>query len=206
MTDERDDLPAELAAIASAIRAAGPALAPSAELDARVRAIPRAAAPAQEAGVADLGARRSRAAAWRAATVALASVAAVLGVLLLTRGPDAPGARELGRVAFTANADAGVTSSGSAVLEETDAGDRRVRLELRGLAPSSDGFYQLWISQDPDHRIAIGAFRPDADGKVSAVLELPDLDATWKALWLTREPDDGDPAWTDDWIVKGSIA
>lgn len=206
MSDDHDDLPAELAAIAAAVRAAGPVAEPSPALADRVLAIPAAADAAEPAAVTPLRGRRPRIAAWRAATAALATVAVVLGALLVVRGPDAAGVSEVGRLAFTANVEAGVTSSGTAVVEETDAGDRRVRIVLRGLEPVDTGFYQLWISQDPDHRIAIGALRPDASGTIEAVLEVPDLDPSWKAIWVTREPDDGDPAWTDDWIVKGTIA
>ena len=80
-----------------------------------------------------------------------------------------------------------------------------MRISVRDLEPTPDGYYQLWISRDPNHRIAIGAFQASADGTIEANAALPPLDEAWKAVWLTREPADGDPGWTQDWVVKGKF-
>lgn len=76
------------------------------------------------------------------------------------------------------------------------AGDGRVTLEARGLAPDRRGHHELWLLSadgrgDP---LPVGRFRVGADGRAVATLRLPADPGRFALYDVSEEPDDGNPA------------
>jgi hypothetical protein len=77
---------------------------------------------------------------------------------------------------------------------------------VAGLRPVDGDWYELWLARSPSDRVSLGRFRPDADGRLWTVVSLPEIDEDgYGGVWLTREPDDGDPRWTRDWVFKARL-
>jgi hypothetical protein len=81
-----------------------------------------------------------------------------------------------------------------------------VHLVVEGLAPTGNSVYTVWVARSPARRIAIGTFKPDAQGKIDVTLTIPNLPSDFKGIWLTREKPNGAPGWSKDWVVKGSLS
>jgi anti-sigma-K factor RskA len=86
-------------------------------------------------------------------------------------------------------------------------GTRHIRVRIDGL-PATQGsqVYELWIAKDKKHRVSIGIFRPDAQGRIDATVAIPNLGPRWRGLWLTHEQGKGSPGWSRDWVVAGRLA
>jgi hypothetical protein len=84
---------------------------------------------------------------------------------------------------------------------------RRIRIRIDGL-PRLEGnsLYELWIARDPAHRVSLGVFRPDAQGRIDTTVEVPNLGPAWQGIWLTHEPGSGRPGWSKDWVLAGHLA
>ena len=137
---------------------------------------------------------------WRVATVGLAAATAAFAVAALT-GDDADGFQPTQeRAMLTADKWAGAKGT---VASGTVDGAPALRVELSDVKPPADGAtYEVWIAQDPKARISLGTIEPDASGKATVTLPLPSAANGYKRVWVTREPADGDPKWTTDWIVR----
>lgn len=135
-----------------------------------------------------------------AAAAAIAVIA--FGIGRATAPSDAPsGGAPLADLA----ALAGERGGGSASLA-SERGVRYVRLRLSDLPPiDADGFYEAWLGRDDGGMVALGTFRPHADGTADLLLPLPVDTAGFDFLDISAEPDDGDPAHSDRSVVRGPI-
>ena len=67
----------------------------------------------------------------------------------------------------------GESGAGNASLA-SDRGVRYVRLRLSALPPiPAEGFYEAWLGRDDGGMVALGTFRPHADGSADLLLPLP---------------------------------
>ncbi len=204
----------ELQRLDASLHAAGPLPDPSPALEARVLALPshgHAARQGRPVPLAEPPAHRSRGwhsvAAWRAAAAALAVATACLAAVLLTDADPAPGDDPWtsGR-AVQVQPAAGSDVTGSAALAQGPDGRSAVRVAVEGLRPVDGQWYELWLARSPAERVSLGRFRPDADGRLWVVVSLPSLPrGDYGGVWLTREPDDGDPRWTRDWVFRAQL-
>jgi hypothetical protein len=79
----------------------------------------------------------------------------------------------------------------------------RIRLN-HAPQPDTGSTFQVWIAQDPKDRIALGTIQPNGAGDATVVLPVPASAKGYRRVWVTNEPNDGNPKWTTDWIVKAS--
>ncbi len=88
---------------------------------------------------------------------------------------------------------AGESGAGDASLA-SDRGVRYVRLRLSDLPQiSADGYYEAWLGRDDGGMVALGTFRPHADGSADLLLPLPvDADG-FDFVDISAEDGDGDP-------------
>jgi len=92
------------------------------------------------------------------------------------------------------------TASGSVVLERLPDGTVQVELAMSGLPRSDAGhFYELWFVGDVG-RVSAGTFRSDGSPITQAFTTAADLDA-YPRIGITLEPDDGDPAASDQRVA-----
>jgi anti-sigma-K factor RskA len=194
---------ADLRYVDGLVRSGGPLPEPSPALEARIQEItgtPRATGRA--------GALRRRARSittWRVATIGLAFATAVAGVAAITREGDGggPAFRPAHQQAMTTavpyEGTVGTLATG------TLNGVPAVRIRLNHAPqPDTGSTFQVWIAQDPKDRIALGTIQPDGSGNASVVLPVPASAKGYRRVWVTNEPNDGNPKWTTDWIVKAS--
>jgi anti-sigma-K factor RskA len=199
--DPNDDL--ALDRVEQLLRTAGPPPEPSAALRARLLEIPKQ--EARPSPTAQKGWKRfwTSLPAWRLASGALALAAVLLAVVAVTR--DSGGASVNGQqIALQASDE--YNARGSAVSLVSN-GTRHIRVRIDGL-PATQGsqVYELWIAKDKKHRVSIGIFRPDAQGRIDATVAIPNLGPRWRGLWLTHEQGKGSPGWSRDWVVAGRLA
>ncbi len=91
-------------------------------------------------------------------------------------------------------------ASGSVVLERLPGGSVRVELAMSGLPRSDAGhFYELWLVGDGG-RVSAGTFRSDGTPLAQTFTTAADL-ATYPRIGITIEPDDGDPAASDQRVA-----
>jgi anti-sigma-K factor RskA len=142
---------------------------------------------------------------WRVATVGFAAAAVVLAVVAVVGRSSGSSPGTLANpVALKPNV--GQTASGEASFASTGGPTRTIRVRIDGLAPTGKGFYELWLSRTPTQRVSVGVFRPDARGRIDAMIRVPELGSKWTGLWLTREPPTGHRGWSKRWIVKAKLA
>jgi hypothetical protein len=166
-------------------------------------------ADAEGAGVVPLPAprregRERRPAAWLLATAA-AVVGLVVGVgatLLATTGDD----DELPVVASTELVVLADDSPGGDAEIRGSGSTRVLELDVPGLEPDADGFYEVWLlDEDAKRLVSIGLLDPSQG--TSATFPIPeDLDvAEFPVVDVSVEPADGDPAHSGDSIVRGTL-
>lgn len=94
-------------------------------------------------------------------------------------------------------------ASGSVLLEPLSEGSVRVELAMSGLPRSDAGhFYELWLVGDGG-RVSAGTFRSDGSPITQTFTTAADL-ATYPRIGITLEPDDGDPAASDQRVAGSS--
>ena len=72
------------------------------------------------------------------------------------------------------SAGPGYQASGVAVSMLSDD-TRHIRIRIDGLPPlEGNSVYELWIAQDPAHRVSLGVFRPDAQGRIDTTVRGPE--------------------------------
>jgi hypothetical protein len=160
---------------------------------------------------------------WRAATVVAAAAAIVFGVMALTGDDDSsPSTEAAATVTVTTPSESTAEPSGAPVAVTNAEGEtaksavvaapgalgqeRVIHISVTGLDPKGTNVYTLWIARNPNRRIAIGTFKPDAQGTIDADVVVPALPKTYKGLWLTREKPTGAKGWSKDWVFKGQLA
>lgn len=103
------------------------------------------------------------------------------------------------RIALSGSALA-PAASGSVFLETLPAGSIRVELAMSGLPRSDAGhFYELWLVGDGG-RVSAGTFRSDGSPITQTFTTAADL-AIYPRIGITLEPDDGDPAASDQRVA-----
>jgi anti-sigma-K factor RskA len=139
--------------------------------------------------------------AWRVAAAAAAAVAAI-AIVAGTRGG---GFSQQQQIAL--QAAPGWAVRGDAQLGR-QAGREVVRVRISGLHRLADnGYYELWLAKNPQDRVSLGAVQLSGDGTtIDASIPVPALESGYKGVWLTAEPDDHDPAWSKNWVVKARFA
>lgn len=134
--------------------------------------------------------------AWGSAG-ALVGAAAVLALVLVGNPRVAPE-----RIPLSGSTLA-PAASGSVLLERLPDGSVRVELAMSGLPRSDAGhFYELWLVGDGG-RVSAGTFRSDGSPIAQTFTTAADL-ATYPRIGITLEPDDGDPAASDQRVAGSS--
>jgi anti-sigma factor RsiW len=144
---------------------------------------------------------RDRARRWRW----LLGAAAVLVALALgVGGPTLGWDRGAGRDRTVA---LGAPAAGPAGAEAhmRGAGDDQVMtITARGLPrPPAGGYYEVWLVGDAGRVFPVGVLAPDGEG----IWSLPaDVAARYRAIRVTLEPPDGDPAMSTTTVLRGTYA
>jgi anti-sigma-K factor RskA len=137
---------------------------------------------------------------------ALAAVLLALGVtggaLLADGGDDGASG---GRVIALAPVEPlGGQATGTASFAATG---ERATVHLTGLPPSEDGeFYELWLLNAPDDLVSLGSFTVPASGEVDVTVPVPGDPGAFKALDVSVEPADGDPAHSARSVLRAPLA
>jgi anti-sigma-K factor RskA len=181
------------------VRACGPLPEASETLEVRIRAI---AGPPPPGRVPTLRRHLQSVTTWRVATAGLAAATVALAVAVLTGGSSDGFKPVLQRSMTTAP---GWVGANGTVVNGTVGGSPALRIELRDVRPPANGStYEVWIAQDPKVRISLGTIEPDASGNATVTVPIPSAATTYKRVWVTNEPADGDPKWTTNWIVRAA--
>ena len=202
MTDDHLHDDPTLERVERMLRTAGPPPEPSAELRARLLEIPRLEsrpAPARPSAWQRLWGNLP---AWRIASAGLALAAIVLAIVAVV----GTGSTSFTGPSVTMGAGPGYRASGVAV--SMISGDtRHIRIRIDGLPRlENNSVYELWLAKDPAHRVSLGVYRPDAQGRIDTTVSVPNLGPAWHGIWLTHEPGSGRPGWSKDWVLAGSLA
>ena len=92
---------------------------------------------------------------------------------------------------------------GTAALAPLSNGTVRVTLDLRGLpATTTSDFYELWLVGDQG-RVSAGTFRSDGSPTHLTFMTAANL-ARYPRIGITLEPDDGNPAPSDQRVAGSS--
>ncbi len=181
------------------------ALAPAAVVDDVVRPMTRTATPPR-AG------RGGRVPVWAAGLAAAVALAAGLGLgLVIAAEPEAPEAQPQARgqapvsvvaaadlTALDSEADRGVAS---AVRSDNML---TLRVSARGLG-GEDGFHEVWlINLDGNRMVALGVLADGDTGEFQVPRGL--LDAGYRIVDISVEPDDGDPTHSGESLARGELA
>lgn len=148
--------------------------------------------------------RGRRPAAWLL-TAAAAVVGLVVGVgatLVATSGDD----DELPVVASTELVVLADDSPGGDAEIRGSGSTRVLELDVPGLSPDADGFYEVWLlDEDAKRLVSVGLLDPSQGSR--ATFPIPeDLDvAEFPVVDVSVEPADGDPAHSGDSIVRGTL-
>ena len=184
------------------IHGTGPAPIPPADLTARVLAV---AGARQETSGRALRARRlwRDVTAWRIAAATTVLAATILGVLLATAGSGEHGFTATDSRRFVANP--GWEATGHVDYGTRDGRDA-IRVHVANLPALASGYYELWMARSVTERLSLGEYDAAPAGTLDVTVDVPGADDQYRGVWITREPMDNDPAWTDDWVVKASFA
>jgi hypothetical protein len=142
--------------------------------------------------------RRSRTWAYVAAVVGTAAlVALVLGLTDVIGAPDE-------QIVAMEGTEIEASAGGEAALRSTGSG-WWIRLEVSGLTPADPGtYYEGWMWNDEGEGVSIGTFH--LRGGEEPVILWSGVDpADYPAIWITREPEDGDPGVSDQVVMRGRI-
>jgi anti-sigma factor RsiW len=134
---------------------------------------------------------------WRLGAAAVL-VALLLGVGGLTVGRDTGRGQ---RVALGAPAAGGA----SAEARMRGAGDDQIMsMTAEGLPrPPAGAYYQVWLVGDAGQDFPVGVLAPNGQG----IWSLPaDVAARYRAIDVTLEPADGDPARSERTVLRGAYA
>lgn len=132
-----------------------------------------------------------------AALLATAAVViAVMGLLGVFSSPEQT-------VVPIAGTELQPDATGQAAIRAADAG-WWIRLEVNDLPPAEDGtYYEGWVWNDDGAGVSIGTFHLRG-GERSVVLWSGVDPADYPAIWVTLEDEDGDPAASQNVVMRGS--
>jgi len=93
-------------------------------------------------------------------------------------------------------------ASGEASIRDTGSG-WWIRLEVDGLPPADEGtYYEAWLWSDDGEGISVGTFHM-RQGQAPVVLWSGVDPANYPSLWVTLEPEDGDPSASEQIVLRG---
>ena len=193
---ERD----ELAAVVRSVRSMGPEdslVAPPPEVWAAITS--ELASPA----VDELAERRRTRRSWLsvAAAACLGLVVGGASMYAATAGQEAAEQTVIAAVAL--DPLEGSNASGTVEVVQT-AGGPQVLVDVAGLTPNADGFYEVWLlDKDAQKLIALGVL----DGTDKGVFAMPPgVSMTdFPIIDVSFEPQDGDPGHSKMSLVRGTL-
>jgi anti-sigma-K factor RskA len=137
---------------------------------------------------------------------AIATVLLVVGIAagVLVAGGDGDDAAGGRVIALAPVEPLGGKATGTAQFA---ASGERAKVHLTGLPPSEDGeFYELWLLNAPDDLVSLGSFQVPASGEVDVSVPVPGDAGAFKALDVSVEPADGDPAHSSKSVLRAPLA
>ncbi|HEY6634555.1 MAG TPA: anti-sigma factor, partial [Acidimicrobiia bacterium] len=142
--------------------------------------------------------RQRRVRVYVASAVGIAAlVALILGLSGALGGPE-------DQIVALEGTEIETSASGEAALRPTGSG-WWIRLEVAGLPAADPGtYYEGWMWNDQGEGVSIGTFH--LRGGEEPVILWSGVDpAEYPAIWVTREPEDGDPGASDQVVMRGRI-
>lgn len=132
-----------------------------------------------------------------AAVIGLAAVAALIAGLAGVFSPEADG-----QVVAIEGTDLHPEAIGQAEIRETESG-WWIRLDISDLPPASEGtYYEGWVWNDQGDGVSIGTFHLRGGDESVALWSGVDP-ASYPAIWVTLEDEDGDPSASDRIVMWG---
>jgi len=206
---------AELESLREAVASlsgAPPPLDPPSSLRARVLAIPHAlpdvdaTAPPAPALLVRHDRRRRFGPGALAATAAVAAAIAALVTGLAFHESQSPGFSTAENLPLRATASAG-GASGNFLIGHPNGANVPVELRVRHLAPAHDGYYEVWLGRKGGARMSLGKVVVTPSGTATVQLSMPrNATREYEWVWVTRERDDGNPAPSNDTVLKQGLA
>lgn len=135
---------------------------------------------------------------WRRLLAAAAGMAALVAVLVVTwpTGDDA--------TVVLAGTELMPQATGTAVLEQKDAG-WQIRLDVADLPPAEEGYYyEGWVWSDEGEGVSIGTFHLRSGSSQLTLWAGVDV-AEYPSIWISRQPEGGGPAVSDEILMRGRI-
>ncbi len=145
-----------------------------------------------------------RPAAALAAACALLGLGLLAGVLLNGRD-DGPATATGHRLVLVPPSAAGAGAHGRGTLV---AGGAHPHLIVRvgGLRPTRGGYYELWLMNSDRDLVSLGGFRVGAGGAARVDVPLPVSARRYKAVDISAEPADGNPAHSAVSVLRGPVS
>ena len=136
---------------------------------------------------------------WLGMTAAVVGVAAVTIVVAgLTGAFSSPDEQ----IVVIAGTELEPTASGEAAIREAESG-WWIRLEVEDLPPAEVGtYYEGWVWNDQGDGVSIGTFHLRGDAEPVVLWSGVDP-ADYPAIWVTLEEEDGDPAASEQVVMRG---
>jgi hypothetical protein len=138
-----------------------------------------------------------------AAACALLGLGLVAGLLVAGTGDGGPGAAPASRLALSAVAPAGGRAHGNAELVR--GAHPHLVLDVRGLRPSRGGYYEVWLMNSGKDLVSLGGFRVGTSGRARVDVPVPVAARRYRAVDVSAEPDDGNPAHSAVSVLRGPL-
>lgn len=95
-------------------------------------------------------------------------------------------------------------ATGLAVMEATNAG-WSIGLDVDGLPPAADGYYyEGWVWSDEGDGVSIGTFHLRNGSESLQLWSGVDV-AGYPSIWISLEPEDGDPGVSEEIVMMGRV-
>jgi hypothetical protein len=134
------------------------------------------------------------------------ALAAALAVALLvaSQGGSTPGKR----VALDPPPKSVQVDAWGNAVWGTPSGDNvPLKITVGDLQPQGRAFYEVWFGRGEAMRHSIGTFRVSSTGATTVSFTIPKgITKEYQWIWITREPDDGNPAPSPDTVLFADLA
>lgn len=136
---------------------------------------------------------------WLAPVAAVIGLAAVVALIAGLTGVFSPTVEQFIAMEGT---DLQPEATGQAAIRETDSG-WWIRLDISDLPPADEGtYYEGWVWNDDGDGVSIGTFHLRGGDESVALWSGVDP-ASYPAIWVTLEDEDGDPGASDRIVMWG---
>lgn len=136
---------------------------------------------------------------WLGVTAAVVGVAAVTIVVAGLAGVFTSPEEQIVAIAGT---ELEPTASGEAAIREAESG-WWIRLDVEDLPAAEIGtYYEGWVWNDQGDGVSIGTFHLRGDSEPVVLWSGVDP-ADYPAIWVTLEEEDGDPAASEQVVMRG---